>query len=112
MSKRLPKDVDEQVLRHVRNSPEGLRIKALLNLLGDQISRRSLQRLLSGLVEAGKLVAEQKGRSTRYLQLGSVDETKEGRGLRSTVAVRGKGAAGSAKVTDRAHPGQLQARIP
>jgi len=43
MPKRLPKDVDEQVLAQDANSPGGLGIEALSRLLGDQISRRSLQ---------------------------------------------------------------------
>jgi hypothetical protein len=67
MPKRLPDDIDEQVLKHIEDSPDGLKIEALLALLGDQISRRSLQRLLSEMVEAGRLVMEKKGRSSRYL---------------------------------------------
>lgn len=66
MSKRLPDDIDEKVLAHIRNSPEGLRVEALSRLLGDEISRRSLQRRLSRLVRTGKLISEKKGRSTRY----------------------------------------------
>ena len=66
MPKRLPDDIDEHVLKHIKDSPDGLKIEALSNLLGDQISRRSLQRLLSELVEAGRLVVDKKGRSSRY----------------------------------------------
>jgi hypothetical protein len=69
MSKKLPDEidaVDEQVLAHVRNSPEGMRIEALSNLFGDKISRRSLQRRLSRLVAADRLISEKKGRSSRY----------------------------------------------
>lgn len=67
MPNRLPDDIDEQVLKHIKDSPNGLKIEALLDLLGDQLSRRSLQRLLSEMVEAGRLVMERKGRSSRYL---------------------------------------------
>ncbi|MBI3650835.1 MAG: Fic family protein [Acidobacteria bacterium] len=41
-------------------------IEALSSLLGDNISRRSLQRRLFQLVAAGRLINEKKGRSTRY----------------------------------------------
>ena len=61
MPKRLPKDVDEQVLAHVANSPDGLGIEVLSRLLGDQISRRSLQRRLSDLVATRKLISEKIG---------------------------------------------------
>jgi Fic family protein len=66
MPKRLPDDIDEQVLSHVRNLPDGIRVAGLYHLLGYQISRRSLQRRLSELVAAGKLTSEKRGRSTRY----------------------------------------------
>ena len=67
MPKKLPDDIEEKVLTHVGNSPEGLGIEALSVLLGDRISRRSLQRVLAGLVEAGRLNLEKRGRSSRYL---------------------------------------------
>ena len=74
MSKRLSKDIDEQVLAHLKNLPDGLGIEALSQLLGDQISRRSLQRRLSELVISGRLNSERKGRSTRYRMPPSVVE--------------------------------------
>src|SRR6185503_13338192 len=76
MPKRLPKDADEQVVTHVENSPDGLGIEALSRLLGDQISRRTLQRRLSQLVATGELISEKKGRSTRYLLPPSTGEAK------------------------------------
>ena len=78
--KRLPKDVDEKVLAYVANSPDGLGIEALSRLLGDQISRRSLQRRLSDLVATRKLIPAKKGRSTRYLLLPSAGEAKREEG--------------------------------
>jgi len=39
MPKKLPDDIKEQVLTHVRNAPEVLGIEDLFELLGDQISR-------------------------------------------------------------------------
>jgi hypothetical protein len=47
MPKRLPENIDERVLAHLKNSPDGLGIEALSRLLVGQISRRSLQRRLS-----------------------------------------------------------------
>jgi hypothetical protein len=67
MAKRLPAGIDEQLLRHLGNSTDGLRIDELLGLLNGEISRRSLQRRLSELVDAEKLITEGGGRSTRYL---------------------------------------------
>lgn len=95
MPKRLPKDVDEQVLAQVANSPDGLGIEALSRLLGDQISRRSLQRRLSELVATRRLVSEKKGRSTRYLLRPSAGEVKR---EESTVALSPSGVEVSRKV--------------
>lgn len=67
MPKKLTDSIEEQVLRHVGNSPEGLGIEALSGLLGDRISRRSLQRILAELVKAGRLNLVKRGRSSRYL---------------------------------------------
>ena len=67
MPRRLPPDIDEQVLTHVRNSTDGLSLDELLRLLKGEISRRSLQRRLSKLVEAKRLITEGGGRSTCYL---------------------------------------------
>ena len=95
MPKRLPKDVDEQVLAQDANSPDGLGIEALSRLLGDQISRRSLQRRLSELVATRRLVSEKKGRSTRYLLRPSAGEVKR---EESTVALSPSGVEVSRKV--------------
>ena len=67
MPRRLPQDIDQQVLTHVGNSPDGLSLDELLRLLKGAISRRSLQRRLSELVNAERLITEGGGRSTRYL---------------------------------------------
>lgn len=56
--KKLPANIDEQLLRHIRNAPDGLRIDELSGLVGDQLSRRSLQRRLSELVDANRLISE------------------------------------------------------
>lgn len=67
MPKRLPADIDEQLLTHIGNTPEGVSIDELMRLLSGQTSRRSLQRRLSELFDARKLISEGGGRSTRYL---------------------------------------------
>lgn len=59
-------NIDEQLFRHLGNAPDGLRTDQLLALLGDAISRRSLQRRLSELVGMGRLITQGGGRSTRY----------------------------------------------
>ncbi|MGH9824430.1 MAG: Fic family protein [Blastocatellia bacterium] len=77
MSKRIRVGIDDDVLAHIAAAPDGLRIETLLRLLGAGLSRRSLQRRLSNLVKNGKLIAEKKGRSTRYLVPRSVAEAPQ-----------------------------------
>jgi len=67
MPRRLTPDIDKQVLTQVGNSTGGVSLDELLRLLKGEISRRSLQRRLSKLVEAKSLISEGGGRSTRYL---------------------------------------------
>src|SRR5216683_8304450 len=66
MARKPPTEIDEQLLRHIANDPEGIGIDELLRLLDDEVSRRTLQRRLSVLVDAGRLTTEGAGRSTRY----------------------------------------------
>src|SRR5712692_2601647 len=74
MPKRLPADLDAQIIRHIGNAPYRVSIDELLRLLNGEISRRSLQRRLSELVESNRLTTEGGGRSTRYLLPGTVSE--------------------------------------
>ncbi len=55
---RLSADIDEEALMFVANSTDGLSIDELLRLLNGEISRRSLQRRLSKLVDAERLIFE------------------------------------------------------
>ncbi|HUK90200.1 MAG TPA: Fic family protein, partial [Blastocatellia bacterium] len=66
MAARLPEDIDDELLRRIEASSDGLGIESLIGLLGADVSRRSLQRRLSKLVEAGKLATEGQGKATRY----------------------------------------------
>lgn len=95
MPRKVPTKIDEEVLAHIRSSPRGMGIEALSRLLGDQISRRSLQRRLSELVASRKLKSEKKGRSTRYLLPPSVGEVKR---EESSVALSPSGIEVSRKV--------------
>ncbi len=61
-----PTNVDDQLFRLIGNAPKGLRIGELSGLIGEEISRRSLQRRLSELVDLERLISEGRGRSTRY----------------------------------------------
>jgi hypothetical protein len=67
MAKRLSQDIDVQVLTNVGNSTHGLSLDEILRFLNGEVSRRSLQRRLSKLVDTGKLMTEGGSRSTRYL---------------------------------------------
>ena len=66
MPKKLPTDLDEQLLTLIGNATDGLSNDELLSLLGAKISRRSLQRRLSKLVGMARLIPVGGGRSTRY----------------------------------------------
>jgi len=67
MAKRLPDEIDEKVVDQIRYAGGGVGIEDLHRSLGGEISRRSLQRRVSELVAAGRLVAEGEARSRRYL---------------------------------------------
>jgi Fic family protein len=101
MPDRLPQTIDEQILIQIRNSPGGLGIQTLSNLLEGQISRRSLQRHLSELVTSGKLTSEKKGRSTLYF----AQSRKYGAGIGAGDYGTGEGAGVGAG--DYATPGAL-----
>jgi len=65
-------------------------IEALSRLFGDKISRRSLQRRLSELVAAGRLISEKKGRSTRYFLSFISSRRKGSRALNSAFTFRNR----------------------
>jgi hypothetical protein len=65
--RKLPDNIDEELFRHIGDAPEGLKIDQLSKLLDLDVSRRSLQRRLSELVESKQLMSKGGSRSTRYL---------------------------------------------
>jgi hypothetical protein len=65
--RKLTDTIDEELFRHIGKAADGLKIDELSTLLHLDISRRSLQRHLSELVESKQLVTEGGSRSTRYL---------------------------------------------
>jgi DNA-binding transcriptional ArsR family regulator len=67
MPKRLPVDIDDKLLDHIGGAPDGVSIDDLIRKLKGELSRRSLQRRLSNLVDAALVTIEGGGRSTRYL---------------------------------------------
>ncbi len=67
MSRKLSTELGEQILQVVPTKPDGIGIDELLRLLGEKTSRRTLQRRLSVLVDAGILSTRGAGPSTRYL---------------------------------------------
>jgi len=75
--KKIPVEIEELVLKYIADSPEGLGIEPLLELLGDRISRRSLQRLLAGLVKSGRLNIDKRSRSSRYFIPAEAHETEK-----------------------------------
>ena len=67
MPRKSPIDIDAQVIAVVADSSNGLGIEDFLRLLDNKVSRRTLQRRLSALVNTGRLISVGAGRSTRYL---------------------------------------------
>lgn len=67
MPKKRPADLDERLIRHIARNPSGMGVEELLRLLKGEVSRRTLQRRMSVLVQAGRLISEGAGRSTLYL---------------------------------------------
>lgn len=67
MPKRLPSDIDDQLFTSLASAPHGAGIDDLLRVLAVEVSRRSLQRRLSELVAAGRVISEGRGPSTCYL---------------------------------------------
>ena len=76
MPRKPPVDLDEQLIEHVANNPSGSGVEELLRLLKGEVSRRTLQRRLSALVQGGRLISEGAGPSTLYLlpKLGDLEE--------------------------------------
>ena len=67
MSRKPPTALDERLINHVANNPSGVGVEALLRLLSGEVSRRTLQRRLSALIRAGRLINKGAGPSTIYL---------------------------------------------
>ncbi len=68
MPKALPEDLSKQLFTHLSAHPDGLGIDAIDTAFGE-ISRRSLQRRLAALVDAGKVETEGSGKRTLYRAL-------------------------------------------
>src|SRR5690242_1133850 len=67
MPRKPPIDLDDQLIGHVANNPSGMGIEELHRLLKGEVSRRTLQRRLSAMVQAGRLISEGAGPATLYL---------------------------------------------
>lgn len=67
MPRKPPADLDDRLIGQVANNPSGIGVDELLRLLNAEVSRRTLQRRLSALVQAGRLTSGGAGPSTLYL---------------------------------------------
>ena len=76
MPRKPPSDLEEQLIGHAAKNPGGVGVEELLRLFKGEVSRRTLQRRLSMLVQAGRLITEGAGPSTLYL-LSTPDEREE-----------------------------------
>jgi len=66
MPKKLPTDIDERLLSHILNNPDGVGIEELFGLFGGEVSRRTLQRRLATIVDSGRVITRGAGPTTRY----------------------------------------------
>jgi DNA-binding IclR family transcriptional regulator len=66
MARKPPTNTEDELLKHIGNEPHGVGIDELLRLMAGDVSRRTLQRRLSVLIDAGRLKTDGAGRSTRY----------------------------------------------
>src|SRR5215212_7779487 len=62
-----PTDLDERLIEKVETNPSRMGVEELLRLFQGEVSRRTLQRRLSALVQSGRLITEGGGPSTVYL---------------------------------------------
>jgi hypothetical protein len=62
-----PTDLDERLIENVETNPSRMGVEELLRLFQGEVSRRTLQRRLSALVQSGRLITEGGGPSTVYL---------------------------------------------
>ena len=67
MPRKLPADLDDRLIAQVAKSPSGMGVEKLLRLLKSDVSRRTLQRRLAAMVQAGRLISEGAGPATLYL---------------------------------------------
>ena len=66
MPKRLPTDLNDQIISAVARHPGGVGVDAIALQLGDIVSRRTLQRRLRDLVDQERLSAEGSGKARVY----------------------------------------------
>lgn len=66
MPRKLPAEINQNILKALEGRPEGVRVEVLLESLEDLISRRSLQRRLAELDKEGAIQKVGKGKGTRY----------------------------------------------
>lgn len=66
MPRKLPAEINQNILKGLEGHPEGVRVEVLLEFLEDLISRRSLQRRLAELDKEGAIQKVGEGKGTRY----------------------------------------------
>ena len=77
MPKRIPVEIEARLLRQLRTAPDGMRIDEIFRVLKSDISRRTLHRRLSGLVERGAVWSTGNGPATRYFAEPARETTSE-----------------------------------
>lgn len=66
MPRKLPAEINQNILKALEGRPDGVRVEVLLGSLEDLISRRSLQRRLAELDKDGEIQKVGEGKGTRY----------------------------------------------
>lgn len=66
MPRKLPTDLNDQIISQIARHPGGLALGPLASSLADVVSRRTLQRRLRNLVHENSLAAEGRGKARVY----------------------------------------------
>jgi len=66
MTKRIPADLNQQLLAVLTTHPQGMSIETLVAHFQDVTSKRTIQRRLANLIEEKYLVSEKQARALRY----------------------------------------------
>jgi len=81
------KRLAKEILEVIRDNPNGLSISAIHGALVQEVSKRSVQRIISELMLQGSILREGKGPGTKYV-LGAMEDTHLGEKKAQAVEIK------------------------